>query len=98
MVGGEKRRQESILKEENEMKRKGLKSLDDLTFATGRNKSGDIITYVTNYGCGSCFRRLNLREGYTYYPQKQIILCAKCWRKLNPLPKKKRMRRYIEVE
>ena len=87
------------------MKRKGLKSLDDLTFATGRNKSGDIITYVTNYGCGGCFRRLNLREGYTYYPRERIILCAKCERKRNPKPKKQKTgyykafaKNYDEVE
>ena len=76
------------------MKRKGLKSLDDLTFATGRNKSGDIITYVTNYGCGSCFRRLNLREGYTYYCREKIILCSKCERKRNPILKQKRKNTY----
>lgn len=60
------------------MRRKRLKSTEDLKFQVVLDKQYRFITVVTNYGCGKCYRELNLREGLYYYPKEEIALCAKC--------------------
>jgi len=63
------------------MKYEGLEKLEDLEFKRITDKKGLILTLVLNYSCSKCHKRLNLREGYTFYPQEKIILCQRCERK-----------------
>ena len=63
------------------MKYEGLEKLEDLEFKRITDKKGLILNLVLNYSCSKCHRRLNLREGYIFYPQEKIILCQRCERK-----------------
>ena len=76
------------------MRRKRLKSTEDLKFQVVLDKQYRYITVVTNYGCGKCYRELNLREGLYYYPKEEIALCAKCELKRHPKLKKEHVKRF----
>ena len=75
---------------------KGLKSLDDLKHRVITGRNGNPVTWVTNFVCSKCSRRLNLRDGYTFYPKEQIVLCRMCENRRNPKPKKSSYQAFAE--